>query len=355
MNRDELIHGSGYLLILVPPALLALGTAQGPLALAFVCLIVIAPVLRLVLGDAPPQQPQWSEPAALLLEVLPLVAAVVFLMSMGYSAWTVGRQDLTSWEWAQFGLSLWAVALFSSCYAHELLHRPRAPVSRLLGRLVSGAMGYPLLEHEHREHHIQSGDVVEADWARVDESLWSYTARRLKRVPHEAWESDQQAAAVKGNRLAGGLPLAIAATLLTAGVFYATAGLPGLTAYLIAAIAVSWTLQAMTYVQHWGLGPDAVPDAREGDYAWEDGCRLQAWLSLCISYHQAHHHQATMPYYRRELLPDSPRQPAGYVVLLFASMVPPLWRSLMLPALKAWQREPHQQTSVGRRIICFKR
>ncbi|NML17022.1 fatty acid desaturase [Azohydromonas caseinilytica] len=355
MKREELVHGSGYLLILLPPVLMACSTVQGLLVLPFVCLIFVAPLLRLVLGDAPPKQPEWSEPAAMLLELLPMTAAVVFLLSVGYSAWAIGQQELAAGEWVQYGLSLWAVAIFSSCYAHELLHRPRAPVSKALGRLVSGAMGYPLLEHEHREHHIQSGDVVETDWARVDESLWSYTARRMKRVAFDAWEGDQQAAALKGHRLAGGLPMAVAAMLVTGALFYAVAGLPGLTVYCAVAAGVAWTLQAMTYVQHWGLGPDAVPDAQEGDYAWEDGCRLQAWLSLCISYHQAHHHQAAVPYYRREILPGSPRQPAGYIVLLFASMVPPLWRSLMLPALKAWQREPYRQVSAGRRIFCLNR
>jgi alkane 1-monooxygenase len=354
MNRRELIHGSGYLLILVPPVLLVLSAALNLPALPFICLILVAPLLRLVLGDAP-TQPLWSEVAASVLEIVPMAAAVAFLTSVVYIAWAMGQQDLEWQDWLQYGLSLWAVAIFSSCYAHELLHRQRAPVSRMLGRLVSGAMGYPLLEHEHREHHGHSTDVVEADWAPVGESLWHYTGRRFKRVSQEAWEGDQLAAAKNGHRLAGGLPLAVAAMLLTCIVFCVAAGLPALIMYAAVAAGVAWTMQAMTYVQHWGLGPDAAPNARSGDYAWEDGCRLQAWLSLCISYHQAHHHHATVPYYRRELVAGSPRQPAGYVVLLFAAMVPPLWRSLMLPALEAWQRDPCRQESAGRRLICFKR
>lgn len=354
MNRRELIHGSGYLLILVPPVLLALSATLKLPALPFICLILVAPLLRLVFGDAP-TQPHWSERAASALEIVPMSAAIIFLASLAYTVWALGRQDLEPQDWLQYGLSLWAVAIFSSCYAHELLHRPRAPVSRMLGRLVSGAMGYPLLEHEHREHHGHSIDVVEADWARAGESLWHYTGRRFKRVVHDAWEGDQLAAAKNGHRLGGGLPLAVAATSLTGGLFYVAAGVPGLAMYAAVGLGVAWTMHAMTYVQHWGLGSDAAPDARDGDYAWEDGCRLQAWLTLCISYHQAHHHRATVPYYRRELAPGSPRQPAGYVVLLFAAMVPPLWRSLMLPALEAWQRDPYRQESAGRRLICFKR
>lgn len=60
-----------------------------------------------------------------------------------------------------------------------------------------------------------------------------------------------------------------------------------------------------------------------------------------------------MPYYRLDLSPDSPRLPAGYVLLMFASLVTPLWLAMMRPALERWLLEPASPLSAGRRITCF--
>jgi hypothetical protein len=47
--------------------------------------------------------------------------------------------------------------------------------------------------------------------------------------------------------------------------------------------------------------------------------------------------------------------PGGYVVLLIASLVPPAWRWLMLPALDQWRSDAANQRSAGRTLVCFKR
>ncbi len=50
----------------------------------------------------------------------------------------------------------------------------------------------------------------------------------------------------------------------------------------------------------------------------------------------------------------SPRLPAGYVLLLFASFFPPLWRWLMLPALESWIRDPHAHVEpLPWRLVCL--
>jgi alkane 1-monooxygenase len=354
MRAVELSRACGYLLILVPPLLLGLSAWSDWPALAFVSLILVAPFLRSLFGDAPEHQPEWSEPVATFLEALPGVAAVAFLAAIAALVVALARKAWTSGELARLGLSLWSACIFASCFAHELIHR-RSLGSRVLGRVVSGVLGYPLLEHEHRAHHAKGGDVEAGEWPAVNESLWAFTARRTRRVLFTAWEGDIVAAARRGHRLAGGLPLSTACTALTALVFALAGGLAAFATYVAVVAAVAWTMQAITYVQHWGLGSDSVPDADAGDHGWEDRCQLQAWLTLSISYHQAHHHRNSVPYYRQEPMRGSPRQPAGYVILLFASMVPPVWRRLMMPALERWKRTPHAPCSAGRRLVCMSR
>ena len=350
----EAARASGYLVMFAPPALLVASVTGDAPWIAFVGLIVVLPFLRAVVGDATGAPPEWSETIATFLGALPIGCAVVYAGAFGYAMWRLGRSAPTGGYLALLGLSLWAVCAFATCVAHELLHR-RDALSQTAGRVLSGMIGYPLQEREHVVHHARGSDVASAESADIDESVWLFTARRALRVPRTAWDGDVAAAQQRGHRLSGGLPLAVAATIATAMGFGIAVGPRGLLLYVVVALAVGWTLQAMTYIQHWAMGDDVGAKQPPGGFSWEDRCQLQVWLTLGISYHQAHHARGGVPYYRQQPVEGSPRQPAGYVVLLFASMVPPLWRALMLPALKRWKAAPLSQPSPGRRMICFQR
>ena len=77
-------------------------------------------------------------------------------------------------------------------------------------------------------------------------------------------------------------------------------------------------------MQHWGPSDDSIDDAKARERGWEDGCRFQSWLPMNLSLHDAHHRQASRPYYGIGLCADSPRLPMGYVLLMFAAFLPPL-------------------------------
>jgi len=350
----ELGRASGFLFILLPPLLLAAGLALGIPGLAFVALFFVAPLLRVVFGDAGDEAPAWRETVATALELLPQLFAIVFAAAIGFVIWRLSKSAMSGGQWVWLGLSVWATAIFASCPAHELAHR-RSLGSRFVGRLLAGVLGYPLLEHEHRAHHAKSGDVDNAEWPRVDENVWAFTARRSVRVVQSAWEGNVTAAQRRGHRFAGDLPVSVAAMLATWLAFAVAGGAAGAWLYAAVVAGVFWTMQAITYVQHWGLGVDNVSDAEHGHHGWEDRCRLQVWLTLSISFHQAHHQTTATPFYRQTPMPGSPRMPAGYVVLLFASLVPPVWRALMLPVLQKWKQEPLTQQTAGRRLICLVR
>jgi len=327
---------------------------SGRYGLTFVALILVAPLLRSLFGDSRREPPAWSEGIATYLGYLPVVAALACIFAAAISIGAVPDGPNSVIGRALLGLSLWALFVFASCIAHELVHR-RDSMSRMLGQVLSGVIGYPVLEHEHRAHHARSGNVCAAEWPRLDESVWTFSVRRLRVVFRNAWEGDLVAASKKRQRLAGGLPLACFAMAITAISFAAVSGQRGLVLYCMVAIAVAWSMQAVTYVQHWGLGTDSVDGAVEGEFGWEDHCLIQSWMTLAISYHHAHHHSSSLPYYRQRPSGAAPKAPAGYVVLLFASLIPSVWRSLMLPALNRWKADPNNQATAGRRLVCIVR
>lgn len=348
------IDAAGYLIVLLPPILLFLGVAYDFPLLAFVALIVVVPFLRAIFGDVTKAPPVWSEAAATALHTLPNVTAMVYVASLIGVLWRMHASQAGLAFYAGLGLSLWAVFIFGSCVAHELVHR-RDRASKRLGQVLSGLIGYPLLEHEHRAHHAGGGSSAAPEWPRIDESVWAFTARRWGHSARSAWEGNVEFAQRTGRRYFGGLHVAVPATVATACGFVWAGGASGAVTYALVAIVVAWSMHAVTYVQHWGLGDDSVGNAAVRDLGWEDHCRLQAWLTLGISFHQAHHHSNGVPFYRLAPEEGAPRQPGGYVVLLVASLLPPLWRALMLPVLERWKAAPTQQRAAGRRLICINR
>lgn len=339
----------GYLVGFTPPVLAVVGGILDLPALGFVTLVLVFPFLRAVFGDVDPDRPpEWSEPVASALHVLPFLLAAAYLLAFPVALFWAAAEERSWHYWLWWGLSLWSINLFGSCVAHELLHR-NDRAARLFGRLLAGVVLYPLLEHDHRSHHRRSGDVENAEWPAEEESVWRFSARRFRAAWSAARLSDLTAASRAGNRLAGGMPLSVAVTGLVVLSSAWMLGVAGVGCVLITGVAVAWALHAMTYIQHWGLS-----DGRSGR-SWEDLCQLQAWLTLNLSFHQAHHDKSSLPYYWIAPAPAAPRAPAGYVILFFASLVPSIWFHVMRPALQRWKHDPATPAVVGRRLVCVAR
>lgn len=186
------------------------------------------------------------------------------------------------------------------------------------------------------------------------ESLWRFAGRRSWRITREllgpaapTWSLHVQSP----NQVRARVALLV--TALTWMSFAAIAGATGASLYLALMLGVGFGVQLITYIQHWALGDDSIPDRVAYGRGWEEDCRFQAWVTLSISLHDQHHRDSRRPYYRLDLSSDSPRLPAGYVLLMVASLVPWVWRKVMAPAYSHWLAAPSSPFSSGRRLTCF--
>jgi alkane 1-monooxygenase len=297
--------------------------------------------------------PEWPEAVATFLDRLPVVYAALLPAAVLIGlAWAEPFESGPA-SFAGFSLSLWMTLLFGTCVCHELIHR-RDRKQALLGHLLAGFCGYHALGAEHLAHHARPGDTRRAEYPRKGESVWSFAVRRTMRVSRElfgraapVWSRQTSTPTSRGIRLA------LAATVLTWASFAVIGGISGACLYLVEIAGVMFGIQLITYIQHWGLGDDAIADRVSYGRGWEDDCRFQAWVTLGISLHDQHHRDSRRPYYRIDLSPDSPRLPAGYVLLMFASLVPAIWRRVMTPAFQHWLATPASPVSAGRRLTCF--
>jgi Fatty acid desaturase len=328
--KSQRLWALGYLSIFVMPTLLLIGAATSLYWLAFAAVVLVFPAARLAFGALPATAPHWREGIATFLHRLPLVYVPVLGVCVIVSLAMLAEPGHGLADWIGYGMSLWMTMLFGICVAHELIHRRRADEA-LAGSILAGICGYP----------------------RVDESVWRFAGRRLTRIVHEflgrgtnLWSGRSRSSSSLKR-----LRWALASTALTAGVVTVCGGIAGLLTYAAVAFGVAFGVQLITYIQHWGLADD--PRLVGHGRGWEEDCRFQAWITLNISLHDVHHMDSRLPYYRLGMATDSPRLPAGYVVLMFTSLVPRLWFHLMRPALAHWHRQPQAPVSAGRRLTCF--
>lgn len=349
MTQPGRYYPLGYFLVFLPPVLLLAGVSHGWPSLLFVVLFGIAPLTRAVLGNIPEEPGEdWSEVTTTLLDWLPIASAVVSMVAVAATVVYIAvHPPIGAAAWLALGLSMWTCMLCSIPVAHELIHRRGS--QRLVGNLLSGIAGYPELEGEHIRHHATSGVVDRPEWPRLEESVWCFAMRRL---PHVISSACQYEAMLQGTRRP--LVLASLATLITLLGFALAAGVAGAVLYLCVVAGIHFAVQAINYVQHWGLGTDHLSDADEARYGWECRCLLQGWLFLNIALHHSHHQSSAKPYYRLTPTKGSARLPGSYVPMLYLAMVPPLWHRLMRPAIAAWRRDPSlQREPHGGRIICL--
>ena len=350
---NQLAKAAGHLTVLIAPALLAWAAWLDEPFLVFGAVLLVFPLARLAFGAVDETgPPAWGEGIAATLDRLPWVYSAVLAGAVLMLLSAISRSEPTMGSVAGWALSLWMTMVFATCVAHELLHRKRK-ADRIVGHLLAGLAGYPLLGYEHSRHHQRSGSCTSAECPNVTESVWKFAARRLGAIVHEslgarglAVAGDSRSPAVRGLRVA------LTTTSASLAIFGLAAGWPGVLIYTIVIGLVSFAVQLVTYMQHWGLGDDNIEDARQGEYGWEDDCQFQAWVTMGLSIHQAHHRNGSRPYYRTSITTDSPRPPAGYVVLMFAALFPAVWRQVMAPALAYWRSQPTAPVSAGHRLAC---
>ena len=340
----------GYLSILILPLALVAGAMIGKPFLAAGVALLVFPLGRAIFGTYR-KPPVWREALATALHLLPMVYGMTLLASLATLLKLMNSGAVAGIAaWCGLAISLALTLLFATCPVHELLHR-RETLELRIGAWLAGIAGYPLLCVEHRDHHVNPLAAKAVDEPRCDESVWGFSWRRITGVTGAALELCRAAPEYGQGAIAlRNLRQACCMTVLTGALFTAFGGPAGLAAYAFSAVLVTFGVQLMTYIQHWGLPSNAVPAQQ---IAWEDDCMLQAWLTLHVSFHQSHHRKPNLPFYRLALTPDAPRLPAGYIVLLFASLVPKVWRAAMQPALTHWQQQPLKPRSPSRRFSCF--
>jgi alkane 1-monooxygenase len=292
--------------------------------------------------DTPEPSLAWYR--AITLAWFPLQAALVF-----GSLWYATRAPhLSGWE--QVGL-FFGVGVVSGTvginYSHELMHQ-RNRVERWLADLLLASVLYSHFRSEHLlVHHRHVGTPRDAVTARYNEGFHRFFPRVLLQCLKSAFRAENTLLARAGRpwtdrRNPFWRYWAIQALMLALAA--AIGGWAGLGLFAWQALVAVWQLELVNYIEHYGLTRRHLGDGRYEPvlprHSWNAEHRASNWLLINLQRHSDHHYKPDrrFPLLQTYAEDEAPLLPFGYPVMTTAALVPPLWRRVMNPRVRAWRR-----------------
>ena len=232
-------------------------------------------------------------------------------------------------------------------YAHELAHA-RSRLDRWMGDLLLASVLYGHFRSEHLlVHHVHVGTPRDAVTARYNEGFFRFFCRVLPSSLKSAWKAEQHRLERRGlGPLSRINPFWRYAGLQAAflGLAFALGGWFGTALFVWQAFVAIWQLELVNYVEHYGLERRRLFDGSyepvRPHHSWNATQTASNWLLINLQRHSDHHTQPMRPFPLLQAYDadTAPMLPFGYPVMTLTAMIPPVWRRMMNPRVRAWRR-----------------
>jgi alkane 1-monooxygenase len=232
-------------------------------------------------------------------------------------------------------------------YSHELMHQ-KSKLERWLADLLLASVLYSHFRSEHlRVHHLYVGTPRDPVTARYNEGFHRYFPRVLVQCPQSAWAAEAAMLARKGlSSWHRGNPFWRYAALQAGflGLALALGGWAGLGLFLVQAFTAIWQLELVNYIEHYGLTRRHLGEGKyehvRPHHSWNAAHKASNWLLINLQRHSDHHFKPDRRFPVLQTYPEdqAPQLPFGYPLMTMAAMVPPLWKRVMNPRVRAWRR-----------------
>lgn len=271
-----------------------------------------------------------------------------FGMMFGLIWYATRAPHLRGWE--QVGL-FFGVGVISGTvgitYSHELMHQKNRLERRLADLLLATVM-YSHFRSEHLlVHHRYVGTPRDPVTARYNEGFHRFFPRVLRQCWISAFNAEKAMLARKNKPWTAienpfwiywGLQ---AGCLVLA---YGLGGWAGVGLFLFQALVAVWQLELINYIEHYGLTRRHLGEGKYEHvlprHSWNASQKASNWLLINLQRHSDHHYKPDrrFPLLQTYSEDEAPQLPFGYPVMSTAAMVPPLWKRIMNPRVKAWRK-----------------
>ena len=239
-------------------------------------------------------------------------------------------------------------------YSHELMHQ-KSKLERWLADLLLATVLYSHFRSEHlRVHHLYVGTPRDAVTARYNENYHRFFPRVLRDGLRSSFRAERAMLARKGlpwhhpsNPFWRYWALQGAMLALALGL----GGWLGLGLFAFQALVAIWQLELVNYVEHYGLTRRHLGNGKYEHvmphHSWNADHRASNWLLINLQRHSDHHYKPDrrFPLLQTYTPDDAPQLPYGYPVMTLAALIPPLWRRMMNPRVRAWRKQFYPDTT----------
>lgn len=239
-------------------------------------------------------------------------------------------------------------------YAHELLHQSNA-LERWLGDLLLATVLYSHFRTEHLlVHHRHVGTPRDAVTARYNENFHRFFFRVLAECPRSAWQAEKALLARRNlpvTSLRNPFWRYALLQLAALGLALALGGWQGIALFLLQALSAVWQLELTNYVEHYGLTREHLGGGKyehvKPHHSWNAAHTATNWLLINLQRHSDHHYKPDRRFPLLQTYDETraPQLPYGYPLMAAIATIPPVWRRMMNPRVRAWRRQyyPHIQ------------
>jgi alkane 1-monooxygenase len=248
---------------------------------------------------------------------------------------------------AFFGLGV-LTGTIGIVYAHELMHQKSA-IERWLGDLLMAEALYSHFRSEHlRVHHLHVATPRDPVTARYNEGFHRFFPRVLIGCLKSSWRAEVAMLARRN------LPAwhssnpfwrYAALQLGMLAVAWVLGGALGVGLFAFAAFIAIWQLELVNYVEHYGLTRRHLGAGKYEHvlprHSWNADPLASNWLLINLQRHSDHHYKPDrrFPLLQTYSADEAPQLPYGYPVMTIVAMVPPLFKRLMNPRVRAWRQQ----------------
>ena len=338
-------------LLFVPLVALAAIAGGWTLALPPLFAVLVMTVLDAVFGHERDNADPLTDEARLYWHRLVTIIwlPVQLLLIFGSLIWIFATDHLAIWE--EVALML-VVGLLSGgigiVYAHELMHQKNR-FERALGEILMITVLYGHFVTEHLAvHHRYVGTPHDAATARYNESIYRFFLRVLPGSFLSAWRVEAERQRRKGNPVwwfANPFWRYLGGALFVLVLAFAIGGWVGVGFYVLQAFFAVWQLEQINYIEHYGLQRQRLDSGKyehiKPRHSWNSDHRVTNYMLINLQRHSDHHAKPDRRYpvlqtYNEE---EAPQLPASYPILTWLVYIPPLWRRIMNPRVRAWRRK----------------
>jgi alkane 1-monooxygenase len=220
--------------------------------------------------------------------------------------------------------------------AHELGHK-KEHAERWLARiaLAPTLYGHFFIEH-NRGHHVRVATPEDPASSRLGESFWQFWPRTVVGSLRNAWLLERTRLRRMGKStwtLRNDVLNAWAMSIVLWGGLVVAFG-PGILPYLLMQAVLGFSLlEAVNYLEHYGLAREQLPNGRwervDPRHSWNNNHVVTNVLLYHLQRHSDHHANPTRRYQALRHFDESPQLPTGYAGMIVLAYFPPLWRRVM--------------------------